>query len=169
MCKINGCAGAAAIKGYCRKHYMRLRRHGDPNKSLPAGRPPLAVPASKETALEMLAGLREYIEPSPRSLGRYQRALRILDQISEISGEDPAELHDQAIIALSKKQGRRAVTPTGLEQYALSRLAVAKVIQEMRPPKGCGGKKRNPIKSAHEQDDDKVAPGKQQSDLFDLT
>ena len=30
-CKIEGCEAPNRSKGYCSKHYTRLRRHGDPN------------------------------------------------------------------------------------------------------------------------------------------
>lgn len=31
LCSLEGCARTAHLKGYCRTHYDRLRRHGDPN------------------------------------------------------------------------------------------------------------------------------------------
>jgi len=33
-CKINGCDEKHRTKGFCGKHYMRMKRHGDPNITL---------------------------------------------------------------------------------------------------------------------------------------
>jgi hypothetical protein len=38
-CTFPDCQGQAFAKGLCVKHYTRMRRHGDPAKVLPAGRP----------------------------------------------------------------------------------------------------------------------------------
>jgi len=40
-CKINGCDGPVFGRGWCNKHYVRWRRHGDPEaplKRAPDGR-----------------------------------------------------------------------------------------------------------------------------------
>ena len=41
LCSIPGCGGESRAKGFCWKHYMRLRRTGDPTKTLKPGRPRL--------------------------------------------------------------------------------------------------------------------------------
>jgi hypothetical protein len=38
-CTVEGCEAHATVKGLCAKHYMRIRRHGDPNVVKPAGAP----------------------------------------------------------------------------------------------------------------------------------
>jgi hypothetical protein len=38
-CNVHGCNQPPVAKGYCAKHYMRVRRQGDPNKLGEAGRP----------------------------------------------------------------------------------------------------------------------------------
>lgn len=37
-CKIAGCMGQGIEKGYCRKHYMQLRRNGYTGKQKPEDR-----------------------------------------------------------------------------------------------------------------------------------
>jgi hypothetical protein len=37
VCSIEGCETGAAARGWCRKHYNRWQRHGDPNVTLIRG------------------------------------------------------------------------------------------------------------------------------------
>jgi hypothetical protein len=62
-CTIEGCEAHATVKGLCSKHYMRVRRHGDPNVVKPAG-----APRSEAKAI-----LREMVGPSvpTRTFDRY--------------------------------------------------------------------------------------------------
>jgi hypothetical protein len=39
ICTIEGCEAHATVKGLCSRHYMRIRRHGDPNVVKPSGAP----------------------------------------------------------------------------------------------------------------------------------
>lgn len=40
VCKIEGCDTQAKARGWCRTHWTRWRRHGDPHTVLPTHRPP---------------------------------------------------------------------------------------------------------------------------------
>jgi hypothetical protein len=67
-CSVPGCTSAARSKGLCSKHYMRTRRHGDPNIIGKGGRPPNPD----------LARIREkFPDLSGRTQARYARALKI--------------------------------------------------------------------------------------------
>jgi hypothetical protein len=70
MCTAEGCEDRPVAKGLCRKHYMRLRRTGDPNVVRKAGAKP--KPMRQINAW----GLRD---ASPRTLARLARACRLLD------------------------------------------------------------------------------------------
>jgi len=48
ICTIPGCGRIAVAGGLCPMHYMRQRRHGDPNVEFPPGRPPQPKPANPE-------------------------------------------------------------------------------------------------------------------------
>lgn len=128
MCLAEHCVSPAVVKGYCRKHYMRLRRHGDAHRIIKAGRPKLATPASHEAIEGIIFSLREFAEPSVRSIARYQRALRLIHETARLTGEDPGDLHERAVNLLAEKGGRRAITPKGLEDYAFSRWQIARIV-----------------------------------------
>lgn len=42
VCSVSGCTGKYYGKGFCRKHYLRVRAYGDPTVDLRASRRPLA-------------------------------------------------------------------------------------------------------------------------------
>jgi hypothetical protein len=48
-CTIPGCYSQAVAWGLCTKHYMRNRRHGDPNAAFKRGRPVKPRPEDPET------------------------------------------------------------------------------------------------------------------------
>lgn len=133
MCLAENCASLAVAKGYCRKHYMRLRRHGDAQRINKAGRPKLATPASHEAIEGIISSLAEVAKPSARTIARYQRALRLIHETATLTGDDPGDLHERAVRLLAETGARRAITPKGLEDYAFSRWQIAKVVQELRP------------------------------------
>jgi hypothetical protein len=82
MCKIEGCDANPVAKGLCAKHYMRARRQGSPDKTGKAGRPPS----------EVLAHWRKYLgEWSPRTLARFVKAMRMLDDAS-VSTQEAIQL-----------------------------------------------------------------------------
>jgi hypothetical protein len=62
-----GCQAKAVAKGLCAKHYMRLRRHGDPAKVNARGRRDGDAAARKMMS-----------ELSDRSYARFQRGLGLL-------------------------------------------------------------------------------------------
>jgi hypothetical protein len=72
MCTIEGCDGRPVGKGLCAKHYMRLRRGGDPNVVRKAGRKP--NPLNK-----FVADYMRSVGWSSRTLARYLRALHMLE------------------------------------------------------------------------------------------
>ena len=133
MCHVEHCDLPAVAKGYCRKHYMRLRRHGDARQINKAGRPKLPTPGSPEAIEGMLYSLAEIAKPSGRTFARYQRALRLIHETAILTGEDPGDLHDRALNTLTEAGGKRSITPKGLEDYAFSRWQIAKIVQELRP------------------------------------
>jgi len=55
-CKVEGCASQAVAGGMCAKHYMRVKRRGDPNVRLRPGPKPGPAPAA--AAASELAALR---------------------------------------------------------------------------------------------------------------
>jgi hypothetical protein len=66
-CTFADCPAPAVAKGLCAKHYMRLRRHGDPAKVNARGRRDGDAAARK--AMSQL---------SDRTYARFQRGLRLL-------------------------------------------------------------------------------------------
>jgi hypothetical protein len=46
-CKIEGCKGKVFVKGLCAKHYTRMRRTGNPNKTRKRGRKPSIYPRAR--------------------------------------------------------------------------------------------------------------------------
>jgi hypothetical protein len=91
ICSIEGCKAHAAAKGLCSKHYMRTRRHGDPNQVKPPGAP-------RDVELNALkAKLREEVGPlvSERTFARYYVAMRYLERLS-LTPEDIEEIRELA-------------------------------------------------------------------------
>jgi hypothetical protein len=79
-CTIPGCSKRAVAHGLCAKHYMRLRRRGDPNAEFPPGRQPKARPEDPETAalrrenaalLEEVAALKRRLDEGPGAARRH--------------------------------------------------------------------------------------------------
>ena len=66
-CAFPDCQAKAVAKGLCAKHYMRLRRHGDPAKVNARGR------RDGDTAARKMMS-----ELSDRSYARFQRGLGLL-------------------------------------------------------------------------------------------
>jgi hypothetical protein len=69
MCTIEGCETETVAKGLCWKHYMRWRRTGDPAKARKPGR-------KRDPVLMAYRGILG--DWSPRTLGRYALAMRLL-------------------------------------------------------------------------------------------
>jgi hypothetical protein len=87
ICAIEGCKAHAAAKGLCSKHYMRTRRHGDPNQVKPPGAPcDVALNAWKTK-------LRAEVGPlvSERTFHRYCSATKILERLG-LTQEDMEEI-----------------------------------------------------------------------------
>ena len=63
-CTIPGCPNEATAHGLCAKHYMRLRRHGDPNVEIRVGRQPKPKPPDPEldAVKRENAALREQVQ-----------------------------------------------------------------------------------------------------------
>ena len=68
FCSVSDCGIPARASGLCHKHYMRIRRHGDPGiTKRPGGR-------YDSTTAIMLEPFREQ---SPRSRSRFARAIHL--------------------------------------------------------------------------------------------
>jgi hypothetical protein len=75
-CSIKRCGNKVAVKGLCRKHYMRLRRNGDAAVTkLPGPKP------RQDDPLEELACML-VTDRSPRTLARCRRASTLLMALS---------------------------------------------------------------------------------------
>src|SRR6266481_8229431 len=87
MCRIKGCYGKSVAHGLCQKHYMRLRRHGDPKWDAKPGPKPL----------EWRKEMREkfFPEMSPRTWARYCKAFLLLHSPG-VSNEDRNWAFEQA-------------------------------------------------------------------------
>ena len=88
MCIIDGCDRKPVAKGLCAKHYMRVRRAGDPNQVRKPGR-------KRDPALALLSEGR-----SRRSAARFLQAVRWLQE----TGADD-EAVERAIIAATRPNG----------------------------------------------------------------
>ena len=89
MCKIKDCDGKSVAHGLCQKHYMRLRRTGDPER---VGRRGPKLP-------EWEQGYRAlFPEVSPRTLARLLQAFKLLRTL------DP-ETHKWAVEVASRPNG----------------------------------------------------------------
>jgi hypothetical protein len=91
-CTVPDCQSPAVVKGLCVKHYMRLRRHGDPAKVNRPGRKDKDAPVRAQLS-----------DISDRTYARFMRATRLLRGI----GEDA-----QPVLA-------RCIRPNGSVNYAL--------------------------------------------------
>jgi hypothetical protein len=90
MCKIKGCWGKPVAHGLCAKHYMRLQRHGDVNRTLKRGPKPH----------ELTPTLRQmFPELSPRTFARYMQAMTLLGTYCD------GETRKAAIKAASRPNG----------------------------------------------------------------
>src|SRR3954452_23181247 len=87
MCTIEGCGNKPVAKGLCAKHYMRLRRTGDPLRTRRSGPKPSALVAAQRELLR---------DCSDRAFARYRLALELLP-----SKED----RKRAIAAASRPNG----------------------------------------------------------------
>jgi hypothetical protein len=67
MCEIDGCDGEPVAKGLCAKHYMRLRRAGDPSR--------VRKPGPKRSLMRSVLPA----EWSPRAQARFAQAMRMLE------------------------------------------------------------------------------------------
>ena len=72
-CAIPDCTAAAVAKGLCGKHYMRIRRHGDPARTDKRG-PKRTLKASSIFPRDAMGA---------RSRRRYDRAVRIAEMLRD--------------------------------------------------------------------------------------
>jgi hypothetical protein len=80
ICAIVGCKTGANAKGLCAKHYMRARRHGDPNVVKPRGAPKNAWKAK----------LRGMIDPATMSTRTFDRYCATIGKLARIGTTDEA-------------------------------------------------------------------------------
>ena len=110
QCTIEGCQSQANARGLCAKHYMRTRRHGDPNTvKLPGA--PLKLRKAK------LRQLMASQHMSVRTFDRFHRAMEILRRLGPDAQQtcwaaatrsngrlNVTRLHDLALAAKLKAQ-----------------------------------------------------------------
>ena len=111
MCRIDGCDREPTAKGLCAKHYMRLRRAGDPNR--------VRKPGWKTSEARNL--MREW---SPRTFARFTLAMRMLEDAG-IGVEEK----QRAIKAASRPNGSMNVAK--LLRIAETRLAMRTASDQM--------------------------------------
>jgi hypothetical protein len=92
MCKIKDCDGKVVAHGLCQKHYMRLRRHGDPEKVGKRG------PRLPEWQKGYSAMMSVNYEQSARTHARQLQAFRLLRTLD-------SETHQWAIKQASRPNG----------------------------------------------------------------
>jgi hypothetical protein len=80
-CSAPDCSAEPTAKGFCAKHYMRLRRHGDPNKALKRG--PKRDVGSITGIVQSL-----FRDQGSRTQARYIRAMTIDRKLVGILGGD---------------------------------------------------------------------------------
>jgi hypothetical protein len=102
MCSIEGCDGNTTVKGLCAKHYMRVRRTGDPSKTRPPGPPRKAG---------LTAFLRsQFSDLSPSTQNRHIRACKVM---TAFGGQEALEA---AISKASRANG--SVNVAAMERQA---------------------------------------------------
>jgi hypothetical protein len=114
-CAISGCPNRAVAHGLCAKHYMRQRRHGDPNVEIPVGRHPKPTPAAPklDAVKRENAALREQVQALTRDRDEARAkggAAMLLDRLAAIVKEREAKG-----LAMSKATAANSVprsTPT---------------------------------------------------------
>jgi hypothetical protein len=79
MCKIKKCKGKVLARGLCAKHYMRLRRTGNPEQVRQPGRPQLPFTEHLNTT---------YPEMSARTKARFRKAMQLLQEHFEPAAVD---------------------------------------------------------------------------------
>lgn len=106
MCKIEGCDAKPVAKGLCAKHYMRQRRHGD---AAVTGKP---GPKPNEAKVFARNLFRDW---SPRTLARYEHAMRMANKIAGVTGESAAEIIKRMVKVNAHKSGNGNFSVAGLE------------------------------------------------------
>jgi hypothetical protein len=103
MCAVEGCEGQPVAKGLCSKHYMRLRRAGDPNITRKAG------PKPTELSEFISSQFREW---SPRTRARYKQGFRLLASLPEEIRKETAQraIRSNGSVNVSKMVGMAAAT-----------------------------------------------------------
>ena len=109
MCSIEGCDGKTVAKGLCAKHYMRVRRTGDPSKTRPPG------PPRKGGLTAFLRS--KFSDLSPSTQNRHIRAYKVL---TAFGGQEALEA---AILKASRANG--SLNVAAMERQADLVLSVA--------------------------------------------
>src|SRR6188508_2696347 len=95
LCSVSDCNAPARTRGLCRKHYVRLRRYGDP----------VIVKTPSRTAAILLD---QFPERSPRTRARLARAMRLA-----------ALMHCHKVENALEDAIRQATRPDGSLNFAL--------------------------------------------------
>jgi hypothetical protein len=120
MCIVEGCDAEAVAKGYCRRHYMRQRRHGDASAVKPAGRP----------AKDGLADITRQMfrEWSPRTQALYTQAARRFIAIAELTGEE--NRMPEVIARIARPNGSFSVAKLNEISESMAAMAAARLCTE---------------------------------------
>jgi hypothetical protein len=90
ICTIEGCQAHAAVKGLCSRHYMRIRRHGDPSVVKSAGAP------RNEPLNAWKANLREMVDAQPMSARTFEHYCSTWKKLRRLDFEDINEVLNEA-------------------------------------------------------------------------
>ncbi len=119
ICEAPACKKPAVLKGLCRRHYMRLRRHGDfeRRKTGPKGDP------IKHTVL------KQFEEWSPRTQQRYWTAFKRLQTLGQWQGTGAAPLQ-KVIKACTRPNGSMNITKFLQMSEDMAAMYIAKMGEE---------------------------------------
>jgi hypothetical protein len=140
MCTIDGCEGKPFAKGLCSKHYMRLRRAGDPNVTRKPGPKPVEYKRVLEPEEMEFEGVKLNIEPewtkpvrdywkdafphwSPRTRERFLQALRLIEAM-ELPNDQTSKVNLEMMQRARRRNGDinvSAMLDMATMTYAMSR------------------------------------------------
>jgi hypothetical protein len=117
MCTIAGCDGKAVSNGLCAKHYMRLRRTGDPNVTRRPG--VKATGPSKELSDKIAAGM-----PSFLAVPHFQQIIGTKARLTGTPVADPfviasAGVRNGTVVTQERRKPNSAKIPTVCDHFGI--------------------------------------------------